>query len=516
MPSHHDNHYRNPHAQPGETQSLPGQSAPAQSSFREQMHSHGDHPASNSNAWDPSTPNPFSLALAAKPESSTGARLWRGIKTLVATIAVTAVLLSAVFFGKQYLLHRLVTDLDQLEPAEKQSRLVQIASFGDSAIEPLVERLVDPADDVSESAFVLLQRMQNDWTTLQSDAALTAHNRLLQAIHRTYNTAKTAQPDQLTQKQLARGRELIRQTLLEFSGKSLPEDATEDKANILVSNAQKLLNHLEAANPSAQTPILASAPQPRDRHPRVPSPNSPGQTADSALQSRSGWTDWPPPANHSTTKSQPAQIVRSGPKRISQYDASSLATNDSATPTHGLHPLPQGVTAPLAPVSPTPARPEPRSKVAQPSPRIVAARRPTESTIQMATHLSESPLSVLDDETVIRHLANPDAMVASQARTELVQRGFSDPQLEMATAIATSNGKGRIRLIDSLVHSSQLNAGPWLSMMLDDPDRQVRLHVASTLASNKDPAILERLRQRLAREDDDYVATRLRRILDLR
>lgn len=454
-------------------------------------------------------PNPFSL-VAQPSGPGISQRLWRGMKTSIATLLVTAVLLGCVYFGKQFLLDQLVADFDKLDSKAKQTRLIQIASFGTAAVEPLVDRLVDPADEVSESAFVLLQRMQNDWITLQQDDAILAHRKLVTAIAISYGMQKSDKPapESLTQPQIARGRELLNQTILEFASGSSGDEVSGngDQGNrdanvsrqtgLLVQSANQLLQRMRL--PVSSTNVA-------DRSGTLPNRLS---NSNISIEDRSGWTDWPRPSTSNRPSARDgngsgsAQIVRSGGRPGFDDDG------------EGLKPVPRGVTVPLTQIV-TPSR----------SSKVLAARRPIqptrrEPTVQMATHLAESPLTVLDDETVIRHLANPDALIAQQANAELVRRGFTAAQLEMAHAVAVAKPQDRIRLIDSLVHSSQLNSGPWLSMMLDDPDRHVRLHVVSTLAATianrKDPAVTERLRRRLAREQDSHVATRLRKVLDLR
>ncbi|MCM2374283.1 HEAT repeat domain-containing protein [Aporhodopirellula aestuarii] len=437
-------------------------------------------------AWSDDGPNPFALVLESS-EPSIKSRFFRAFKTMIATLALTSVLLAGVFFGKQFLLSRLVAGFDDLDSTGKQSRLVQIASFGVDAVEPLVDKLISDDDAVSESAFTLLQQMQNDWITLKPDAAKAVHGRLMSAIAATYHS-HIGESTTLSPRQLARARELVRQTILEFSGSAGGERQTSDEVQSLLAGANRLMVALNVQPPANATLAKSGVKLMQNDQALEVSPTG----------RRSGWTDWPPPSNSTN-----ASIVRSGSKL-------NAAAPSSDVPREKLQAVPEGVTVPLTQVEP---------RVIRSPSQVVSARPPVGQTITMTTHLVDSPLSALSDETVIRHLANPDAMLAGQAKAELIQRGFSDAQLEMAGAIALAGPLDRMRLVDSLVHSSRLNSGPWLSMLLDDPDRRVRLHVASTLATTlatgKDEAVLERLRQRLTREEDDYVAAKLRRILDL-
>jgi len=476
--------------------------------FRDETHSTPDHAARSPREPDPDfhnhdfsdddAPNPFALVMQSH-EPSARFRFLRAAKTLLATLVLTGVLLGGVFFGKQFLLYRLVAGFDDLDSKTQQSRLIQIASFGPDAVEPLVSKLIVPEDAVSESAFTLLQQMQNDWVTLPPETAGVMHSRLIIAIEATYRgslpsdeTASSTQTG-LNPRQISRTRELVRQTILEFSSSDPTERASEQVQQTL-AGANRLLADLNLRPATTATLVVSgsrldlASPDDRSRS------GGPSPTRDQPLGGeRSGWTDWPPPARSGT-----AQIVVSGPKTGS-------ADGRDAADLPNLKAVPEGGIIALTRVNqPTPTPPP-----------VLAARRPIGKVIQMTTHLADSPLAALDDETVIRHLANPDALLAGQAKAELIERGFSDRQLETATALAVAGPDDRMRLIDSLVQSSGFHSGPWLSMLLDDPDRRVRLHVAAKFAMTEDPAVLARLRQRLFREQDNHVAIRLRRILDL-
>ncbi|TWT95468.1 HEAT repeat domain-containing protein [Neorhodopirellula pilleata] len=473
--------------------------------------------ATESSRWDADAPNLFSLARDSS-QSALTKRMWRGIKTMLAVLLVTSALLGSVYLGKQWLLHQLVAGLDELDTTGKQNRLIQIASFGTAAIEPLAERLVDEQDEISESAFVLLQKMQNDWITLGPDDAIAAHERLVTAIANAYGIHDGEQPlaSNLTSRHIARGRELLNQTILEFASLDPNQNATTNRLSGLnqtestkvgpVEQATRLLDRMRFSDAS-RSPAFVTTASRRVLPERV-----------SRSDGRSGWTDWPPPQQDRSVRSTPAQIVRSGGKPDS--------LDEPGPQSDRLQPVPSGVTVPLSEIV-SPSRPTKVLAARQPLPTQIADRTPasTPSAVQMATHLAgaslaPSPLTVLDDETVIRHLANPDALVAEQAKTELESRGFTPAQMEMAHAIAVAGPPDRIRLVDSLVHSSQIDSGPWMSMMLDDPDRGVRLHVVSTmaamLANRQDPGLEQRLRRRLAREQDAHVAKRIRNVLDLR
>lgn len=448
---------------------------------------------------DADTPNPFAMGVA-NANPTVLQRLWRGTKTVFVTLLLTTALLSAVYFGKQWLLVQLISGFDGLDANTKQTRLIQIASFGNAAIDPLVKRLIDSDDSVSESAFVLLQKMQNDWITLDVSASMKPHEQLVASIGRTYGVQlETAAEDRrLTDKQIARGRELLNQTVLEFASAGTGEAiALTPETSNLIRSANQLLEQLRQTYSTQRPATLV-------------------KNTETTLQNRAGWTDWPPKAQ---------RLDISPNSRFG--DASPRAPGTPVETSHRLQAVPSGVTVPLSQIVSSARKPKVLAA------KLVAVPRPTEnldsiderdsrgeSTLQMTNHLTESPLAALDDETVIRHLANPDTLIVRQAQSELKDRGFTPVQVDMAKSIAAAGPDDRIRLIDSLVHSSGFNSAPWLSMLIDDPDRKVRMHVVSTLAAGlvnfRDPALLQLLRDRLDREKDWHVAWRIRQTLEQR
>ncbi|MCC9640946.1 hypothetical protein LOC71_01580 [Rhodopirellula sp. JC740] len=445
-------------------------------------------------------PNPFAIALPAK--TGTKQRFLHALQFLAIAALITVIWMAATVYGKQYLLSRLTDGFDALDTTQKNERLLQIAGFGSSAIPHLTNCLLDEDDAVSEVAFGLLTQLQNDWTTYAPASSAESHASFLDAMQD--NVASTPL-EQWTDRQIARSRALIRQSMLEFADtKSFGVNELGEETQTLIASVSKrsrdLLNDL--------------APAPRMLTKTAVAKVAANAAPSKSTQTESMWTDWPP--------SRPVEIVRSGTRQqpeaiqvretatrldVDNENADQVSQSDTV---NQLETVPQGVTVPLSQVSPS----TPSVHRVPGLPRI--AETGTHRVVRVNAELSPSPFRAMNDETVIRHLGNPDAMLANQARVELTQRGFSNAQLEFGSALAIAKPADRIELIDSMRRSGGLNAWPWLSMSLDDADRQVRLHVVSILASSPTETTQKRLQKRLEVETDPQVATRIRRVLDLR
>lgn len=441
------------------------------------------------------TPNPFARVLAASEPSAT-TRFVRAAKTLVIALAMTAVLLAGAFFGKQFLLARLVAGFDDLDAASQQNRLTQIASFGSDAIEPLVGKLAAADDVVSESAFTLLQQMQNDWTMLPPDAAKAAHQRMIGAIATSFQAPQDAKSQgQPSPEQVSRAGELLRQSILEFA-------STPAQSSKLLVAANRVLTGLD--DRSAAIPTLLDSPVKRGAPSKLHAVAKFVQPSSTIQQT--GWTDWPPPAN-----AHPAQIVRSGTRQVTSNAETMSASAMPAQPK--LQALPHGVTAPLRPIT-----------LRDPSPVLhpvgtihpsVATKRSSARVVQVSARDDVPPLTKLSDAALIRQLTSRNTEMTERVRVELADRGFSKQQTDAAANFLAAGPDERVRLTISLARSGQLGSEPWFSVVLSDPDRRVRLQAASALDATQDATVLANLREHLAREKDPHVAARIRRILQL-
>ena len=89
-----------------------------------------------------------------------------------------------------------------------------------------------------------------------------------------------------------------------------------------------------------------------------------------------------------------------------------------------------------------------------------------------------------------------------EARRELVQRGFSEVDLELARQLFDPDAECRKQLARAVPRLSSVDAAKWLLWLALDPQPDVRLAAISTLATTGDPALLDRV-EALARNDRD-------------
>ena len=90
----------------------------------------------------------------------------------------------------------------------------------------------------------------------------------------------------------------------------------------------------------------------------------------------------------------------------------------------------------------------------------------------------------------------------AEARRELVRRGFSEVDLELARQLFSPDTESRKQLARAVPRLSSVDAAKWLMWLAQDPQPEVRLAAVSTLATTGDPSLLDRV-EALARSDRD-------------
>ncbi len=111
-------------------------------------------------------------------------------------------------------------------------------------------------------------------------------------------------------------------------------------------------------------------------------------------------------------------------------------------------------------------------------------------------------LKSVDVLDLMRRLRAEDGSQATEARQELVRRGFSEVDLELARQLFSPDAESRKQLARAVPRLSSVDAAQWLMWLALDPQPEVRLAAVSTLATTGDPALLDRV-EALARSDRD-------------
>ncbi|WP_372718663.1 HEAT repeat domain-containing protein [Novipirellula sp.] len=462
-------------------------------------------------------PNPFALHLngSVKRSGKSGSG-GHAFKTSLKFFLIVAVLFGGTLavgrYSKQWIVSHLMRGFEDLGVAEKQQRLVQISELGSPAIGLMVRALNDESAEVARTAYELLRESQNSWTSLEWDAARQHHHTMVTSM----DSIAASLPEDRTGWTTG----LLQQTIME----SVQKDDSESKSlyNLATTTLSKM-SLTEGAVPGVidNDPLVPGQPV------RLAVRSKPLPVADAdALDT---WTDWP--------LAKPAIISSGGSGQNDPANTSSNSGNAPATVSNPSDGEPsasvyRSSATLLKPVSPNEAidLKDVHDAAAQ-SQSIAASSSPGSSAspsavgdpvgtavgeVMPTSYLTQSPLETYATESVIYWLASDEAVLRDRAKSELIRRGFSQAQLQIATHVVSADVGSRLELVDTISRSNIDDPRPWLTMLLNDDNREVRLRTISVIATMKDAAMNQKLRSRLADERDPIVTSKIRSALQLR
>ncbi|WP_442507300.1 HEAT repeat domain-containing protein [Novipirellula sp. SH528] len=431
--------------------------------------------------------------------------------------ALKLFLIVAVLFGgtlalgrysKQWIISHLMRGFDDLGVAEKQQRLVQISELGMPATGLMVRSLNDDSAEVARTAYELLRESQNSWTALDWNTARQHHHAMVTAMDSIAATLPDARTGWTTG--------LLQQTIME----SVQKDDLESKSlyNLATTTLSKM-SLTEGAVPGVidNDPLVPGQPV------RLAVRTKPLPVADTDAMDT--WTDWP--------LAKPAIISSGGPgasesRSSESRDATNAAANSANAPASDSSrgepsaSVYRSSATLLKPVSPNePIVLKDVHTATEQSQSIASSgsgRRPVAAATEVmpTSFLTQSPLETYATESVIYWLGSDEALLRDKARNELIRRGFSQRQLQIATHIVAADVGSRLELVDTISRSDIDDPRPWLTLLLNDDNREVRLRTISVIATMNDSAMKQKLRSRLADERDPIVTSKIRSALQLR
>lgn len=108
----------------------------------------------------------------------------------------------------------------------------------------------------------------------------------------------------------------------------------------------------------------------------------------------------------------------------------------------------------------------------------------------------------LETMRLVERLHAEDTSLAERARQELVRRGLTRPELEIAERLSDPDASTRLRWLHALPGLPQIDARPWLLWLSRDADAEVRLAAVSIMATSGEAEMMRRVAE-MAREEID-------------
>jgi len=205
-----------------------------------------------------------------------------------------------------------------------------------------------------------------------------------------------------------------------------------------------------------------------------------------------------------------APIVVSKPNDIPTIPTSMRTPRDQAT-TPGVPELPNlSLTIPRtvnqAIVVPAPfVSPEPVEDLTSTADKVTI--QTTESNVIRG--IEKLPL-----EKLLPLLTSSQTRIAQQAFNELVQRGMTPPQLEIAVGLAQGDVEQRLKAMEIIARDPNFEDSiKWLEWMGASADRNVKRRAIVLLGSMAHPDAMRKLRILLSRESDIAIADQITQVL---
>jgi hypothetical protein len=121
-------------------------------------------------------------------------------------------------------------------------------------------------------------------------------------------------------------------------------------------------------------------------------------------------------------------------------------------------------------------------------------------------------LAGVESVELMRQLHAADGQLAARARTELLRRGLSEVDLDLARRLFDPDAEVRKELARQLPRLQSVDAGPWLLFLCHDEQAEVRLTAITLVATSGDPALLEQVEQLAQRDPDARIRDQAERI----
>jgi hypothetical protein len=160
-------------------------------------------------------------------------------------------------------------------------------------------------------------------------------------------------------------------------------------------------------------------------------------------------------------------------------------------------------TLPIQVVDPTPLM----STIATPSDYYISTADNDQPTIR--------GIEKLPFEKLLPLLTSSQRKILQDVSKELMRRGLSRPQLEMAIDLAQGDADRRLTLMDQLVRiqDPEFDSIPWLVWMAENADAKVRRKAVALLGSMSNQDAVRNLRLLKLREPDSAIADQISQVL---
>ncbi|MCI0334819.1 MAG: hypothetical protein L0228_16520 [Planctomycetes bacterium] len=139
-----------------------------------------------------------------------------------------------------------------------------------------------------------------------------------------------------------------------------------------------------------------------------------------------------------------------------------------------------------------------------PSPSVPSSLTPKQLPVEVER--IDRPLAEVESRVLLRQWLAATGADVFPLEEELSQRGFVRPVKLIVQKFFSNRATDRLQLVDEVVTAPSVDARPWLMLLAEDVDADVRLAAVTIMATSNDAALVEKAWHTAIRDRDPRIA----------
>jgi hypothetical protein len=128
----------------------------------------------------------------------------------------------------------------------------------------------------------------------------------------------------------------------------------------------------------------------------------------------------------------------------------------------------------------------------------------------------ETPLASLESRTLLQRWLAANGRSSLGLEQELAKRGFKHLSQEFVQPFFSSRPAERLQFVDDVLAEPGVDARPWLVLLAEDRDAEVRLAAVTIMATSNDAILVEKAFQAAIHDRDPRIAGLAERLRERR
>jgi hypothetical protein len=140
------------------------------------------------------------------------------------------------------------------------------------------------------------------------------------------------------------------------------------------------------------------------------------------------------------------------------------------------------------------------------APKSPTTPSPADETPPLDLPTASAPLAELDSRELLRRWLEAEGGEVFPLEDELTRRGFGRLSERLVVQLFSADSADRLALVDDVLTEPGIDARPWLILLSEDSDADVRLLAVTIMATSNDAALVEKAWQVSIRDEDSRIA----------